>query len=155
MIVLGIDPGYRNIGISVLNTDTRKILYCNTLHLHEAKCETRLTHLHYCVNDLIDTYGVTVLAYEKPVLRNRGEVGLYVNYTVAVLLLVAGLHNLRVCEYTPNQVKQRITGKGKATKEEVETGVNKLLGTVTKFTDDHSSDATAVALTFMTSNVDK
>lgn len=155
MIVLGIDPGYRNIGICVLDTFALKILYCNTLHLHESKCESRLTHLHYCLNDLIDKYSVTVLAYEKPVLRNRGEVGLYVNYTVALLLLQVGLHNLRVCEYTPNQVKQRITGKGKADKHEVETAVNTLLGTVTQFCDDHSSDATAVALTFVVSNEGK
>jgi crossover junction endodeoxyribonuclease RuvC len=153
MIVLGIDPGYRNIGISVLDTTRLTVLYCSTLHLQEAKCESRLSHLYSHLNSLITEYQVTVLSYEKPVLLNRGEVGLYVNYTVAVLLLLAGLHNLRVCEYSPGQVKQRIASSGKASKLEVKAGIKVLLKRPIEFCDDHSSDATALALTFLVSNL--
>ncbi|RLG24629.1 hypothetical protein DRN77_01935, partial [Methanosarcinales archaeon] len=68
-----------------------------------------------------------------------------VSHARGVILLAASEYDLDVFEYTPNQIKQVVTGSGKADKKQVQKMVGMLLGIDEKIPDD-AADALAAAI---------
>ena len=64
-----------------------------------------------------------------------------------VALLVAKLHNVPIFEYTPPQIKQTLTGYGKADKKQVQEMVRVQLGLREVPKPDDCADALAAAVT--------
>jgi crossover junction endodeoxyribonuclease RuvC len=69
-----------------------------------------------------------------------------------VALLVARQHNVPIAEYTPQQIKQTLTGYGKADKKQMQEMVRMQLGLKEVPKPDDAADAIAAAIThyFMT-----
>ncbi|PKN15266.1 MAG: crossover junction endodeoxyribonuclease RuvC [Deltaproteobacteria bacterium HGW-Deltaproteobacteria-24] len=149
MKILGIDPGTINCGYAVLEKNGRNIklieaglIKIKTKVLQEQICEmTEGLDLIFKKHD-IDEVSIEDMFYA------------FNPKTVIKLAQFRGAISLKVLqefgnfsEYTPLQVKQAVTGNGKATKEQVAFMVKRLLGIKQEIKPLDITDAIAIALT--------
>jgi len=144
MIVLGIDPGAKNIGYCVANN--QEILEKGHWYLKENDIGKRMVFLFDSFTDLIQKYKVEAIAYEKPFM-NRGKYVMDIYYATAVIPFVAAIQKLPIYEYSPVTVKKESTGSAKAEKINIQAAVTKFFHLKEDFKDTHSADACAVCIT--------
>ena len=65
---------------------------------------------------------------------------------IGVIMLTLKLRNISFCEYTPTQVKQAVTGFGKASKEQMQLMMSRILGLKKISGPDDAADALAIAV---------
>jgi crossover junction endodeoxyribonuclease RuvC len=150
MIVLGIDPGYERLGIAILKKESAKeSLIHSTCVRTSAKVsfEKRLVSIGQAVREIITTYHPDVLAIENLFIETNQKTAMRVSEVRGVIIYEAALAGLPIHEYTPLQVKNAITGYGKADKRQVESMLHKLLRLPNIKRLDDEYDAIAIALT--------
>ena len=155
MIVLGIDPGIAIVGWGIVKEERGNFSIIDYGVINTPKEEsisTRLAMVYKGVQTLIDKYKPDAVALEElfyfknqktiiPVAQARG---------VIVLACIQKLGNLY--EYTPLQIKQAITGQGRAEKKQVQFMIKNIFGLEKIPKPDDAADAVAVALTHLQSN---
>lgn len=149
--ILGIDPGFGRIGYGVIEqtkrTDWQVVTYgCITTDPKDGFVE-RLKDLHEELIDLIKQYKPTRLAVEELFFFKNLKTAIEVAQARGVILLTAIENNLPVDEFTPLQVKQAMTGYGRADKGQMQKMVAVILGIKEKIKSDDAADALAIALT--------
>ncbi|MFC6591625.1 crossover junction endodeoxyribonuclease RuvC [Deinococcus lacus] len=153
MRVLGIDPGLANLGIGVVEGDSRK-----ACHLYHACLTTpaewpmprRLAFLHAEVASVIVAYQPEAVAIENQILRRQADVAFKVGQAFGVVQLACAQAGTEVSEYGPMQVKKALVGSGRAEKAQIIYMVKALLG-VRQLSNNHAADALALALTHLAS----
>jgi crossover junction endodeoxyribonuclease RuvC len=130
--ILGIDPGLETTGISVIEynniSKVYKILYCGCIEtLKNKKIEDRLSQIYYFVDDIIKKYNPDCVAVEEIFFAANVKTALNVGQARGVILLCASLKNINVFEYTPLEIKQALTGYGRATKNQIKYMVKTLI----------------------------
>lgn len=148
MIVLGIDPGSRLTGYGIVqkNGNSSRHIENGTLYLEEQGVfSQRLVFLHQTITDLIRRYTVDVLAVENIFFHKNPKSMQKLGEVRGVVILSGALARLPVVEYTALQVKQSVTGYGKATKEQMQIMVRKILN-LSDLAEENASDALGVAL---------
>ncbi|MEB3286557.1 MAG: crossover junction endodeoxyribonuclease RuvC [Vampirovibrionales bacterium] len=158
--ILGIDPGLGRVGFGLMewqNSRHRSVSKGPALlewHVpHWGLMTTdktqpdhnRLKELYTDFYQLVADLSPDVLAIEKLFFFKNITTAMPVSQARGVLLLVAAQYNLPVFEYTPMQVKQTLTGYGKAQKREVQETLVQVLGLEKKPTPDDAADAIALA----------
>jgi crossover junction endodeoxyribonuclease RuvC len=151
MRLLGIDPGTATVGYGVIDVDGDfhpamvafgVIKTPPTLPMAE-----RLRIIYDDARELLGLYRPGVVVIEKLfAFRNVTNV-ITVAQARGVLTLAAHQAGCRLAEYTPMQVKQTITGYGRAQKPEIQEMVRDLLGLSAIPRPDDAADALAFALT--------
>ncbi len=148
--ILGIDPGFDRMGYSVIegkkDTWTALIYGCINTSSDESM-PARLVQIADELNKLIVTYTPTICALEKLFFSKNVTTAIGVGQARGVVLLTAGQHKLEVREVTPLQVKQSITGYGRADKKQVQRMIALLLHLPSSNIQDDAADALAIALT--------
>ena len=149
MIALGIDPGYGICGFGFVqnldgNISALSFGVINTSP--QAIMQDRLLKIHSELNRLIDNFKPDIVGVEKLFFGKNSTTAVAVAQARGVVLLAAAQHNLQLVEITPNEVKQSITGYGKATKEQVIYMVTKILDLPEPPKPDDAADALAIAL---------
>ena len=158
--ILGIDPGFGRIGYGVIekkNTRLRPttarqsewevLSYgCITTNPKETFVE-RLKDLHEELEDLIKEHKPTRMAVEELFFFKNVSTAIEVAQARGVIVLTAVENGLPVDEFTPLQVKQAMTGYGRAEKVQMQKIVAMILGIKEKVKSDDAADALAVALT--------
>ena len=150
--ILGIDPGFGRIGYGVIehkknSTDWQAVSYgCISTNPKETFVE-RLKDLHEELIDLIKEYQPTRMAVEELFFFKNLKTAIEVAQARGVILLTAVESSLPVDEFTPLQVKQAMTGYGRAEKGQMQKMVAMILGIKGKIKSDDAADALAVALT--------
>ena len=146
MRVLGIDPGYAIVGWGVVDYAGNRFAPVD----FGAVCtdagmpfERRLDEVYAGVKDVIERTQPEVLAIEKL---------FYQHNQTTVILLAAAQAGLPIYEYTPMQVKQAVTGYGKAVKKQVQEMTRILLHLPAIPKPDDTADALAMAITFCHTN---
>jgi crossover junction endodeoxyribonuclease RuvC len=131
MKVLGCDPGFERLGVSVVEkTGSRDTLLYSTC-LRTSKTlpfAQRLAHLGEAVEALIAQWKPDVVALENLYFEKNAKTAMDVAAVRGMLLYIASHNGLTAFEYTPLQVKVAMTGYGKSDKAAVATMVFKLLG---------------------------
>lgn len=149
MIILGIDPGTAITGWAVIDgaTSTPSAINfgCITSHAH-SPLPQRLAHIYTELTALIERHHPTVIAVEQLFFSKNVKTALAVGHARGVVLLAAQQHGLAMFEYTPLQVKQNVTGYGKADKAQVQTMVTKMFRLKAVPKPDDVADALAIAL---------
>lgn len=149
MIILGIDPGFKNAGFSLLKKEHHKV------YLLEAGClsmaptkplSERVAIFHDFFADKIVVYGVTDLALETPFLGKNAQNFLKLGYLRGILYLLAHKNNLFLHEFSPMEVKQSVTGFGAASKDQVARVVLQLFPRLESPKKADVTDALAVSL---------
>lgn len=149
MIILGVDPGSRLTGYGVVRKtsgNSTEHVENGTLYLkdHEVFAD-RLVHLHKSLKEVIARYGVQALAVENIFYHKNPKSIQKLGEVRGVIILSGALAGLPVFEYTALQVKQAVTGYGKASKDQMQSMVRKLLK-LPDLAEENASDALGIAL---------
>lgn len=149
MKILGIDPGMAIVGYCVLESDNGKIelLSSGSIQTNKTKKESaRLLEIFNDMELIVNKYKPDVAAIEKLFFfRNRTTV-MPVAHARGVILTVLEKFGIPIFEYTPMEVKQVLTGYGRADKKEVERMVKFSLSTEKLPKLDDTVDAIAIAI---------
>lgn len=148
-IILSYDPGWVNHGISLLRYDsnTIEIIKSRSLKFEEKDEGLKLFQINQKFDEIFSVCKPDVFVYEKPVFK-RGDMESKLSKVLGVIILSAYTQNTPIKFYSPNEVKKFICGTGKASKEEVQNNVNKILEIDKIYERDHESDAIAIGLTY-------
>ncbi|MDE6355827.1 MAG: crossover junction endodeoxyribonuclease RuvC [Clostridia bacterium] len=150
MIILGLDPGLATMGYGVVeklkNDNTVAVDYGVVLTPKEESLPVRLAMLEEGVNKILQKYKPEEIAMEELFFSKNITTGIPVAHARGVMLLTCIKYCGRLFEYTPNQIKQSLTGYGKADKIQMQHVVTSLLGLKKIPRPDDAADALAVAL---------
>ena len=155
MRVLGIDPGFALVGFGIVeenNGNLKALDYGVISTPKEESISTRLAMIYKGMCDLIDTYKPDAIAIEELFFFKNQKTVIPVAEARGVIVL-AGIQKLaNLYEYTPLQIKQALTGNGRAEKKQIQYMVTNILGLEKVPKPDDAADAVAVALTHLQTN---
>lgn len=149
MLILGIDPGLATIGFGVVSTDGMRVVSVEYGVLETpAKVPTpqRLMMIYNGIERLIGHYEPDAIAVEELFFSRNVTTAISVGEARGVILVAAAQHTSNLYEYTPMQIKQAVTGYGKADKKQVQMMVKTLLNLKSMPKPDDAADALAVAI---------
>lgn len=150
MIILGLDPGLATMGYGVIekrkSDETYPIDYGVVLTPKDESLPVRLAMLEEGINKIIDKYKPDEIAVEELFFSKNITTGIPVAHARGVMLLTCVKYCGKLYEYTPNQIKQSLTGYGKADKIQMMHVVTSLLHLNKIPRPDDAADALAVAL---------
>ena len=150
MIILGIDPGVATMGYGVVykdkNGNCRAIDYGVVVTPKEETLPVRLAILEEGVNKIIDRFAPEEVALEELFFTKNITTGIAVAQARGVTLLACVKKCGRLYEYTPMQIKQALTGYGRADKQQIQQVVTSLLRLKSVPRPDDAADALAIAL---------
>jgi len=157
MIILGIDPGYAIVGFGVIEKDNRgncRVIDYGVIETpKEESFPLRLKIIADGMKALIEKYNPDQIAVEELFFNNNITTGIAVAEARGVILLTAVEHCGELYEYTPLQIKQAITGSGRADKKQVQFMTVAILGLKAVPKPDDAADALACALCHAQTNV--
>jgi crossover junction endodeoxyribonuclease RuvC len=149
MLILGIDPGTQILGYSLLETGEEiRIVAMDVLYLKKIEdFNLRIRKIFESTVRIIDSFHPDHLAIEAPFFGKNVQSMLKLGRAQGVAIAAALSRDLSVTEYEPSVIKQHITGNGNATKQQVATILQSILGfeETPKYLD--ATDALAVAYT--------
>lgn len=149
MIALGIDPGTAICGYGFVETQGSRLIpraYGSIFTTPDMRMEDRLMKIYDELDALIKEYKPDVMGVEKLFFSRNVTTAIPVGQARGVVLLAAAKNGLRLVERTPMQIKQDVTGYGKATKQQVIYMVTKLLHLKEPPKPDDTADALAIAI---------
>ena len=158
MIVLGIDPGYALMGWGVVEAEGSRMKLVNYGCI-ETKAgvpmQNRLRTLQLGVRDLLNIYKPDDVAFEELFFARNVTTALMVGAARGAAIIAAAEYTNNLYEYTPMQIKQAITGYGKADKKQIQQMVKLLLKLDDIPKPDDAADAIACAITHCQAGVAK
>ena len=155
MRVLGIDPGYAIVGWGVVEYVGNRFApvgYGAVVTEKDTPFEQRLVEIYEGVLDICKRYKPEALSIEKLYYQHNQTTVIGVAEARGVILLAAAQCGVPIYEYTPMQVKQAITGYGKAVKKQIQEMTRMMLHLEAIPKPDDTADALAMAITFCHTN---
>ncbi len=153
MVILGIDPGYAIVGFGVVEyggkfgaNDFRVIEYGAVTTKAHQKTENRLCEIYEGICELCDKFRPDALSIEELFFNTNAKTAVNVCQARGVILLAASKRGIPIYEYTPLQIKQSVTGYGRAEKHQMIEMVKTLLGLKKAPKPDDTADALAAAI---------
>ena len=150
MLILGIDPGTRILGYSLLETGNQslQIEAMDVLYLKNIPdFKDRIRRIFDSTLRIIDSFHPDHLAIEAPFFGKNVQSMLKLGRAQGVAIAAAMSRDLSYTEYEPSLIKQLVTGNGNASKEQVASMLRSIIG----FDDSprylDATDALAVAYT--------
>ena len=150
MIILGIDPGLATLGYGVIEVvnDRRRMVTFGTLTTPAGEpMPQRLRAIFQGMNQLMDIYRPDDVAFEELFFSKNITTGMAVSAARGVALVAVVQRTDNLYEYTPMQIKQAVTGSGRADKKQVQQMVKLLLRMDEIPKPDDAADAIACAIT--------
>ena len=148
--VLGIDPGTGILGFGVVEIKDRQLKMITggviTTPAH-TPLQERLEEIFDGLTEIIAETGPTVMSIEKLFFAKNVTTAISVSHARGVAMLTGQRARLEIAEYTPMQIKQTLTGYGKADKQQVQEMVKLQLGLTKIPKPDDAADALATAIT--------
>lgn len=153
MIILGIDPGLATTGYGIINETRNKkqeieLIVCGCINT-SSKFSTieRLEKIYRELKKIIKKYKPDKIAVEELFFAKNVKTALKVGEARGVILLTIKQASVPFSEFTPLQVKQAITGYGRASKQQIQKMIKVLLKLQEIPKSDDAADALAVAIT--------
>ena len=149
MRILGIDPGFAIVGwgiVDYVGSRFKIVAYGSIQTPAGQRLEERLKTIYSDLGGVIDKFNPDVMAVEELFFNTNITTGIKVAQARGVILLCAEQRGIPMAEYTPLQVKQAVTGYGRADKNQVITMVTMLLGLSAPPKPDDTADALAIAV---------
>ena len=151
MIIVGFDPGLATLGYGVIKKENRKKIemldYGIVSTPKEKNLAERLTMIEMGVRQIIEKFKPDEIAIEELFFAKNVTTGINVAHARGVVLLTAVKECGKIFEYTPLQIKQALTGYGRAEKRQIQAMVKTFLRLEKVPRPDDAADALAVALT--------
>ena len=149
MKIIGIDPGYAIMGYGIIEvkgnhftsrkhgvvtTDSKSIM------------PERLKHIYHSLMDVIYEFEPDAASIEELFFNTNSKTALLTSQARGVAVLACANSGIQVFEYTPLQVKQALTGYGRAEKGQVQAMVKTILNLRETPKPDDAADALAAAI---------
>lgn len=149
MRILGIDPGTGILGFGVIDVEKNSMTLVDAgvikTPVHQADSD-RLETIFNELSEIINECKPTVMAVEKLFFAQNVTTAMSVSQARGVVLLLGKQHKMELHEYTPQQIKQALTGYGKAEKAQIQEMVRTILKLKTIPKPDDAADALAAAI---------
>lgn len=149
MKILGIDPGMAIVGYGLVDYTNDELVLCSSGSIQtckDCKDEERLLDIFNDMCTIIEKYEPDCASIEKLYFFKNQKTIIPVAEARGVILTALQKYNIPIHEYTPIEVKQVLTGYGRATKKEVEAMVKISLNTDSLPKLDDTVDAIAIAI---------
>ncbi len=149
MRILGIDPGTVIMGYGVIEAGDDGIILLDSGALvtrERSPIGERLSFIYHRLLEIISRYQPAAAAIEQPFMAKNVRSALAVGRAQSIAILAAAEKGIPAFEYTPAQVKQRVTNYGASTKEQVQEMVRLQLNLAEVPQPSDAADALAVAL---------
>lgn len=146
MRILGIDPGFGLLGWSVIEKNEKLVDYGVIETSPEQRIDERLLEIHQKLSAIISEYHPDCAAIEKLYFVKNISTGIDVAKTIGAVILTLKLNNIAYAEYSPIQVKQAITGYGRAGKDQMKLMIKAIFKLRELPSPDDAADALAIAL---------
>lgn len=150
MRIIGIDPGTGILGFGVIDVDGNKFTMVDAGVIRTPVKEDDAVRLHTIFDELSEIIKQTkpdMMSVEKLFFARNVTTAMTVAQARGVVLLCAKQAGIDIHEYTPMQIKQAITGYGRADKKQIQEMVKLQLGLTAIPKPDDAADALAAALT--------
>ena len=155
MIIIGVDPGYAIVGIGVIEYSGNKfrpLEYGAITTPAGMPTVERLKKIYDEMTLLIDKYSPNAVAIEELFFNSNQKTAINVAQARGVILVAVTNKNVPIFEYTPLQVKQSVTGYGRADKNQIQQMVKMLLNLNVIPKPDDAADGLALAICHAHSN---
>jgi crossover junction endodeoxyribonuclease RuvC len=149
MIILGIDPGTIATGYGVIEAegDEATFVDCGALTAPErSPIGERLSKIYHGLLEVISRFNPDVVAIESPFVAKSVKSALAIGRAQAIAILAAAEGEIPSHEYSPAEVKKRVTDYGASSKEQVQEMVKLQLNLAEAPHPTDAADALAVAL---------
>ena len=149
MRVLGIDPGYAIVGWGVVEYVGNRFApvgFGAVITEKDTPFEQRLVEIYDGILDVCRRYKPEAISIEKLYYQHNQTTVIGVAEARGVILLAAAQCGVTIYEYTPMQVKQAITGYGKAVKKQMQEMTRLLLHLDAVPKPDDTADALGMAI---------
>ena len=149
MRILGIDPGTGILGFGIIDADNNSLKLVDAgvikTPVHEED-SVRLETIFDELTEIINDCKPTIMAVEKLFFAQNVTTAMTVSQARGVVLLLGKQHKMQLYEYTPLQIKQALTGYGRADKAQIQDMVRTMLRLKTIPKPDDAADALAAAI---------
>lgn len=142
MIILGIDPGYRESGYGIMND--YHYIASGVLKLYKAEC--KLLTIYQNISDLCKQHIVDVMVIENVFVNKNVQTTLKLGYVVGISILVAETYGIPYELFSPKAIKKQLIS-GQVSKEQVRARVSEILQV--NIVNLHESDALAACITWI------
>lgn len=150
MRIIGIDPGTGILGFGIIEAAKGKFQLVDAGVIKTPVKEddaVRLQTIYDELSDIITETKPKQMAVEKLFFAQNVTTAMTVAQARGVVLLCGMQAELKVAEYTPLQIKQALTGYGRAEKKQMQEMVRAILGLKSVPKPDDCADALACAIT--------
>jgi crossover junction endodeoxyribonuclease RuvC len=150
MRIIGIDPGTGILGFGVIDVEGAKLSVVDagviTTPAH-TPLDERLEEIFDGLTSIVAATQPEVMSIEKLFFARNVTTAISVAHARGVAMLVGRKAKMPIAEYTPQQIKQSLTGYGKADKKQMQEMVRLQLGLKEIPKPDDAADALAAAIT--------
>lgn len=149
MRILGIDPGYAILGygvIDVVGNRFKVVDYGAITTDTSMEMPERLKYIYHSLMEIIAETQPDEAAIEELFFNTNSKTAIKVGQARGVAVLACANSGLTIDEYTPLQIKQALTGYGRADKKQVQMMVKTILNLKEVPKPDDTADAVAAAI---------
>ena len=151
MRIIGIDPGTGILGFGVIEVNARgnpKMITAGVITTPaHTPLEYRLIEIFDGLTEIIAETNPEVMSIEKLFFAQNVTTAISVSHARGVAMLTGKQAGLEIAEYTPLQIKQTLTGYGRASKKQMQEMVKLQLGLNSMPKPDDAADGLAAAIT--------
>lgn len=128
-IIIGIDPGSRITGYGVVAMEKARAVHLTSgcIEIAELAFEDRLCVIFDAITAIVREFEPTEAAVEKIFMNRNADSAIKLGQARGAALVALAKQGLAVHEYSPNQIKQAIVGRGHAEKAQVQHMIKALL----------------------------
>jgi crossover junction endodeoxyribonuclease RuvC len=128
MRVLGIDPGTVATGWGVVDEQGARLVHvANGVIRCRGELPQRLQHIFSEARRILDAYAPSSLSLEKTFVGDNVQTAFRLGEARGVILVAASQAGIAISEYSPAEIKVAVAGSGRATKDQMQAMVSRLL----------------------------
>ena len=149
LTILGVDPGYAIFGWGVIEyrSSMHKLVGYGTVETDKNEpLPARLKKIYAGLTEIIENTRPDACAIEELFFSSNQKTAIKVGEARGAAVLACANADIPVYEYTPLQIKQALTGYGRAEKHQVQEMVRQILGLERAPRPDDAADAVAAAI---------
>lgn len=127
--IIGIDPGTRATGFGVIEFERNHSVHVvsGVIRPKGVTLAPRLLEIFEQLGELLSLHKPDELAIERVFMHRNADSALKLGQARAAAILAGAHHGLPVFEYSPNEIKQAVTGRGHAAKQQIQHMVRVIL----------------------------
>jgi crossover junction endodeoxyribonuclease RuvC len=150
MIILGIDPGSVILGYGAVKTSnsSKQLVEYGVIKTGAKTQEfsARLLEIYLNLQRVFDRVSPDAISLETMFYHKNAQSLIKLAQARSIAMLVAAQHNVPIIEYSPTEVKKSVTGRGNASKQQVQYFVRSMLNISETPDFFDATDALAIAL---------